>query len=100
MRIVTVTIESMQYRLIVFAVMLLSWKVAPALAVGNCIIFKPSEFTPLTALLFAKLAHEAGFPPGVVNVINGTGTKVGQPITEHMEIEKVRANFSLEVSYD
>ncbi|THH26584.1 hypothetical protein EUX98_g7606 [Antrodiella citrinella] len=72
-----------------FPFMLLSWKVAPALACGNCIILKPSEFTPLTALLFAKLAHEAGFPPGVINILNGTGQNVGQPIAEHMNIEKI-----------
>ncbi|TCD65882.1 aldehyde dehydrogenase (NAD(P)(+)) ald5 [Steccherinum ochraceum] len=59
-----------------FPIMLLAWKVAPALACGNVIILKPSEFTPLTALLFAKLANDAGVPPGVINIINGTGPKI------------------------
>ena len=53
--------------------MMLSWKLGPALAAGNTIVLKPSEFTPLTALLAAKLTQEAGFPPGVVNIINGYG---------------------------
>ncbi len=69
--------------------MMLSWKLGPALATGNAIILKPSEFTPLSALLVAQLVGEAGFPPGVVNIINGYGHVVGAAISEHMEIEKV-----------
>lgn len=69
--------------------MMLSWKVGPALAAGNCIVLKPSEFTPLTALLFAQLTVEAGFPPGVVNVIVGYGGTVGEAISHHMGVEKV-----------
>ena len=69
--------------------MMLSWKVAPALATGNCIVLKPSEFTPLSALLFAKLTKEAGFPAGVVNIVNGYGATVGEAISNHMDIEKV-----------
>ncbi|KAH8101623.1 NAD-dependent aldehyde dehydrogenase [Cristinia sonorae] len=72
-----------------FPVMLLAWKIGPALACGNCVILKPSEFTPLTALLFAKIVHEAGVPAGVINIINGTGPKVGQAIAEHPGIEKI-----------
>ncbi|KAJ7474916.1 aldehyde dehydrogenase [Mycena latifolia] len=72
-----------------FPMMMLSWKVGPALATGNCIILKPSEMTPLSALKFAELCVEAGFPPGVVNVINGYGPVVGQAISEHMDIAKV-----------
>ncbi|KAJ7650924.1 aldehyde dehydrogenase [Roridomyces roridus] len=68
---------------------MLCWKVAPALATGNCIVLKPSEMTPLSALKFASLVSEAGFPPGVVNVVNGYGTTVGQAISEHMDIAKV-----------
>lgn len=70
--------------------MLLTWKMGPALATGNCVIIKPSEFTPLTTLFMAKLTHEAGFPPGVINIINGHGSTVGAAITEHPDIEKVR----------
>ncbi|KAJ7756855.1 aldehyde dehydrogenase [Mycena maculata] len=68
---------------------MLSWKLAPALATGNCIVLKPSEMTPLSALKFADLVVEAGFPPGVVNIVNGYGTTVGQAISDHMDISKV-----------
>ena len=69
--------------------MMLSWKLGPALAAGNCVILKPSEFTPLTALLAAKYLHEVGFPPGVINIVNGYGHIVGNAISHHMHIEKV-----------
>ncbi|OBZ79629.1 Aldehyde dehydrogenase [Grifola frondosa] len=72
-----------------FPLMMVAWKIGPALATGNTIILKPSEFTPLTALFTAKLINEAGFPPGVVNIVNGLGSTVGQAITEHMDIDKV-----------
>ncbi|EKM60318.1 uncharacterized protein PHACADRAFT_246179 [Phanerochaete carnosa HHB-10118-sp] len=72
-----------------FPLMMVSWKLGPALAAGNTVILKPSEFTPLTALFAAKLTVEAGFPPGVVNVINGYGSTVGSAIAHHMHIEKV-----------
>jgi len=52
---------------------MLSWKLGPALATGNTIVLKPSEITPLTALKVAELVNEAGFPPGVVNILNGYG---------------------------
>lgn len=74
----------------IFAVVMLSWKLAPALATGNTVVLKPSEFTPLTALFVAKLIQQAGFPPGVVNIVNGYGNTVGQAIAEHPHIEKVR----------
>ena len=69
---------------------MLAWKIGPALATGNCVILKPSELTPLTALLMAELANKAGFPPGVVNIINGYGAVVGVAISEHNDIDKVR----------
>ncbi|KAJ6608514.1 aldehyde dehydrogenase [Mycena sp. CBHHK59/15] len=72
-----------------FPMLMLSWKVGPALATGNCIVMKPSEMTPLSALKFADLILEAGFPPGVVNIVNGYGWTVGQAISEHMDIAKV-----------
>ncbi|KAG6863951.1 hypothetical protein C0991_001716 [Blastosporella zonata] len=70
-------------------VSMLSWKLGPALATGNTIVLKPSEITPLTALRIADLINEAGFPPGVVNIVNGYGPVVGQAISEHPLIEKV-----------
>ncbi|CAG8554227.1 18673_t:CDS:10 [Acaulospora morrowiae] len=66
-----------------------SWKLAPALACGNTIVLKPSEFTPLTALKVAALFKEAGFPKGVVNIVNGYGNTVGTAIAHHMKIDKV-----------
>ena len=69
--------------------MMLAWKFGPALAAGNTVILKPSEFTPLTALYVGQLVSEAGFPPGVVNIVNGFGSTVGHAISHHMHIEKV-----------
>jgi len=72
-----------------FPLMMMAWKLGPALATGNCIVLKPSEFTPLTAIRMTQLIHEAGFPPGVVNIVNGYGQTVGAAISEHPHIEKV-----------
>ena len=66
-----------------------AWKVAPALATGNTVVLKPSEFTSLTALRICDLIKQAGFPPGVVNIVLGYGPIVGQAISEHPKIEKV-----------
>ncbi|MCY4643945.1 MAG: aldehyde dehydrogenase [Bacteriovoracales bacterium] len=68
---------------------LLTWKLAPALAMGNCVVAKPSELTPMTAFLFCKLVQEAGFPPGVVNVIHGEGARMGDALTTHPKIKAV-----------
>ncbi len=65
---------------------LLSWKIAPAIAVGNTAIAKPSELTPMTAYLLCEICREAGLPDGVLNVVHGTGVNVGAPITEHAQI--------------
>jgi aminomuconate-semialdehyde/2-hydroxymuconate-6-semialdehyde dehydrogenase len=65
---------------------LLSWKIAPAIAVGNTAIAKPSELTPMTAYLLCELCAEAGLPKGVLNVVHGTGPNVGAPITAHPKI--------------
>ncbi|KAF9007190.1 aldehyde dehydrogenase [Cyathus striatus] len=72
-----------------FPLSMLSWKIGPALATGNTIVLKPSEITPLTALRLCDLINEAGFPPGVLNIVNGYGHTVGQAISEHPLIEKV-----------
>jgi len=72
-----------------FPLLMASWKLGPALATGNTVVLKPSEMTPLSALRLAELIHEAGFPPGVVNVVNGYGNTVGQAIAEHATIQKV-----------
>jgi len=69
--------------------LLATWKIAPALAAGNTIIVKPSEFASTSALELAKLVEEVGFPPGVFNVVTGFGAEVGQPLVEHPLIRKV-----------
>ncbi|KAK7051661.1 hypothetical protein VNI00_004640 [Paramarasmius palmivorus] len=68
---------------------MLSFKLGPALATGNAVVLKPSEITPLTALKFAGLLNEAGFPPGVVNIVNGYGHTVGQALSSHPQIRKI-----------
>jgi acyl-CoA reductase-like NAD-dependent aldehyde dehydrogenase len=72
-----------------FPLLLATWKVAPALAMGNAVILKPASQTPLTALALAELALEVGFPPGALNVITGSGSTVGQAIVAHPGIDKV-----------
>jgi aminomuconate-semialdehyde/2-hydroxymuconate-6-semialdehyde dehydrogenase len=68
---------------------LFSWKIAPALAAGNCVIAKPSEITPYTAYLLGKVAKEAGLPNGVLNILHGTGSKVGDAILKHPKIKAI-----------
>lgn len=68
---------------------LFSWKIAPALAAGNCVVAKPSEFTPYTAFLLGEICTEAGLPPGVLNILHGLGTSVGQGIVEHPGIKAI-----------
>ena len=72
-----------------FPLLLTAWKVAPALACGNTVIIKPASQTPLTALALAEIAAEVGLPPGVLNVITGPGSTVGQMIVEHPGIDKI-----------
>jgi aldehyde dehydrogenase (NAD+) len=68
---------------------MLSWKIGPAIATGNTVVMKTAEQTPLSALVFANLIKEAGFPPGVVNIISGFGKVAGAAISSHMDIDKV-----------
>jgi acyl-CoA reductase-like NAD-dependent aldehyde dehydrogenase len=72
-----------------FPLTIASWKMAPALAAGNTIVLKPAELTPLTALEFERIAREAGIPEGVVNVLVGPGSVVGQRLVEHEDVAKV-----------
>jgi aldehyde dehydrogenase (NAD+) len=72
-----------------FPLLLAAWKVAPALATGNTVILKPASQTPLTALALGEIAVEVGLPPGVLNVITGPGSSVGQAIVEHPGIDKI-----------
>jgi aldehyde dehydrogenase (NAD+) len=79
-----------------FPLLMLSWKVAPALAAGCTSVLKPAEFTPLTALLFAELAAEAGLPPGVLNVVTGDG-RTGEALVNHPDVDKIAFTGSTEV---
>ncbi|KAK0450310.1 aldehyde dehydrogenase [Desarmillaria tabescens] len=72
-----------------FPMLMVGWKLGPALATGNTVVLKPSEITPLTAQRLCDFIIEAGFPPGVINVVNGYGNTVGQAISEHPDISKV-----------
>ena len=68
---------------------LFTWKIAPALAAGNCVVAKPSEITPMTAFLFSELCIEAGLPKGVLNIVHGLGPKVGSAIVAHEKITAI-----------
>ncbi|MDY1547332.1 aldehyde dehydrogenase [Luteibacter sahnii] len=68
---------------------LFTWKIAPALAAGNAVVAKPSEVTPYTAWLLGTLVDEAGFPPGVLNIVHGTGPVVGEAIVRHAQVKAV-----------
>ncbi|CAH1255683.1 ALDH1A2 [Branchiostoma lanceolatum] len=80
-----------------FPLMMAVWKIAPALCAGCTVVMKPAEQTPLSALYLASLIKEAGFPPGVVNIVPGYGPTAGAAISEHMDIEKVAFTGSTEV---
>jgi len=79
-----------------FPLLMVSWKIAPALAAGNTVILKPAEFTPLTALCFAEIAESAGLPPGVFNVVTGDGA-TGKVLVEHPDVQKIAFTGSTEV---
>ena len=77
--------------------LLLTWKLAPALAAGCTIVVKPSDYTPVSTLAFAELVGEAGFPPGVVNVVTGWGPEVGKSLAAHPGIDKIAFTGSTQV---
>ena len=68
---------------------LFTWKIAPAIAAGNCVVAKPSEVTPMTAYLLSEICNEAGLPKGVLNIVHGLGTTTGQAIVEHPDIKAI-----------
>ena len=76
---------------------LLTWKIAPALAAGNCVVAKPSEVTPMTAHLLGALAAEAGLPPGVLNIVQGLGPRAGGPLCAHSEVRAISFTGSTRV---
>jgi aldehyde dehydrogenase (NAD+) len=79
-----------------FPMLMLAWKIAPALAMGNTLVLKPAELTPLTALFFGEICQEVGLPPGVVNLVTGDG-RTGAAITKHAGVAKVAFTGSTEV---
>ncbi|MGY5884831.1 aldehyde dehydrogenase family protein [Modestobacter lacusdianchii] len=79
-----------------FPLLMLAWKVAPALATGNTVVLKPAETTPLTALLFAEVCRQADLPPGVVNIVTGAG-ETGRAVISHPDVDKVAFTGSTEV---
>lgn len=79
-----------------FPLLMLAWKIGPALAAGNSVIVKPAEETSLTALRIAELAHEAGIPRGVFNVVPGGGAEVGEPLGRHMDVDMISFTGSTE----
>ena len=79
-----------------FPLLMLAWKIAPALACGNTVVLKPAETTPLTALLFAQICQQADLPPGVVNIVTGAGA-TGQAIVDHPGIDKIAFTGSTRV---
>jgi aldehyde dehydrogenase (NAD+) len=79
-----------------FPLLMLAWKIAPALAVGNTVVLKPAEFTPLTALAFAQICSEAGLPPGVINIVTGDG-ETGAALVAHNDVNKIAFTGSTDV---
>jgi aldehyde dehydrogenase (NAD+) len=79
-----------------FPLLMLAWKIAPALAMGNAVVLKPAEYTPLTALAFAELCVQAGVPAGVVNIVTGDG-ETGRLIVEHPNVDKIAFTGSTDV---
>jgi aldehyde dehydrogenase (NAD+) len=79
-----------------FPLLMLAWKIAPALATGNTVVLKPAEFTPLTALAFAEICHEIGLPAGVVNIVTGDGSS-GEALVKHPDVDKIAFTGSTEV---
>ena len=79
-----------------FPLLMLAWKIAPALATGNTVVLKPAEFTPLTALAFSEICQEVGLPPGVVNIVTGDGM-TGEALVKHPDVAKVAFTGSTEV---
>ncbi len=79
-----------------FPLLMLAWKIAPALATGNIVVLKPAEFTPLTALAFAEICQEIGLPAGVVNIVTGDGS-TGEALVKHPDVDKIAFTGSTEV---
>src|SRR5690349_14771 len=80
-----------------FPLLMMAWKIAPALATGNTVVLKPAKYTPLTALLFAQVCESAGLPPGVVNIVTGDARQAGEAIVNHPDVAKIAFTGSTDV---
>jgi aldehyde dehydrogenase (NAD+) len=80
-----------------FPLLMLAWKIAPALAMGNTVVLKPARYTPLTALKFAEIVQEIGLPPGVVNILTGEASEVGEALVRHPDVNKIAFTGSTDV---
>lgn len=80
-----------------FPLLMLAWKIAPALAMGNTVVLKPARYTSLTALKFAEIVQEVGLPPGVVNIVTGEASAVGEALVNHADVNKIAFTGSTEV---
>jgi aldehyde dehydrogenase (NAD+) len=80
-----------------FPLLMMSWKIAPALATGNTVVLKPAKYTPLSALLFAQICENVGLPPGVVNIVTGDARQVGEAIVNHPAVAKIAFTGSTDV---
>ncbi|MGD6818252.1 aldehyde dehydrogenase family protein [Metabacillus sp. 113a] len=83
-----------------YPLMMAAWKVAPAIAAGCSVVLKPASLTPLTAIVLTEICHEAGIPPGVVNVVPGSGSTIGNYLVEHPEVDKVAFTGSTPIGKD
>ena len=83
-----------------YPLMMAAWKIAPAIAAGCSVVLKPAGLTPLTAIVLTEICHEGGVPPGVVNIVTGPGTTVGDEIVNHPDVDKVAFTGSTPVGKD
>lgn len=83
-----------------YPMMMAAWKIAPAIAVGNSVVIKPASLTPITAIILAEICHEAGVPEGVVNIVPGPGSTIGDAIVQHPEVDKVAFTGSTPIGKD
>src|SRR5260370_28939472 len=77
-----------------FPLLMLAWKIAPALAMGNTVVLKPARYTSLTALKFAEIVQEIGLPPGVVNIVTGEASQVRDALVSHPDVNKIAFTVS------
>src|SRR5258708_34832694 len=80
-----------------FPLLMLAWKIAPAIAMGNTVVLKPARYTSLSALKFAEIVQEIGLPPGVINIVTGEAAAAGEALVNHPDVNKIAFTGSTEV---